>query len=167
MTSNTLEDYLSKVKTKKSLVQGEKWSKIKLKSLAVTPDILNSFLAEKKVKYPTANIAHERYLSANGYTGDITFGYVNNQYLFSILWYYNGSDICGTHINVTDNAELRKQFSPYIVGHTAIIRKGFELKAKQVRFSLFYPYKSIFGMSPTMYPTMNVDDFLKLSPMEF
>lgn len=164
-----LETVLGRVRTNSSLVKGKKWNEIEHHTVPVTPHNLLEFFKHKQASYSTANSAHEIYLAAQGYTGFLTTGFLSKtgEFLYTLLWYTNYTDTCGTHIVVTQDPALKKKYSPYIVGHLWLVREAYRTKVSACRFSLYYPYKQLFGIPATMYPTLPVESLLSLGAQEF
>jgi hypothetical protein len=108
------------------------------------------------------NSGHEEYFIANGYEGFVTEGFVDSKKIYSLIWFSGDNELVGTNIISTTDTELRNRYSPNIVGHYWLIKKGIEEDFDRVRFSLFYPYKMVFGVEPTMYPSIPFKIFEQL-----
>ena len=160
----SIQEITARIQTNKRLFT-RMFPSVDITTHPITQAWLDETMYMKRQKYATANTSHEYYLGRNGYRGYLTIGAVDNIELFRLIWYTNGPDYCGTHIVVTTDFEMKRKYSPYVLGHYWLIHYAKYNLGNVVRFSAFYPYKAIFGVEPTMYPTLSLENLAQLNPI--
>lgn len=162
-SGTTIDEMASRIKTNSKLLTGSKSKQIIHQTESLTSELLDELISIKSRQYPNVNSGHELYFLQNQYQGFVTTGRHHDEWIFKLIWFTNGSDYVGTTILSTEDDHLRKSFSPNITGHWFLIKHAIENKGVKVRFSLFYPYKAIFGVNPTMYPAIKYDNLLNIN----
>jgi hypothetical protein len=162
LVSQTMPQIVAKIKTNKSALVGEKSKRVSTHVAVAQQTELDNIINIKNLTYPTATLKYDNFLINLGYSRYIMRGAIDGEWAWDLVFLTSpdGREVCGTNIIVTGNAKLRK-LSPYVLGHFLLVdwahTHGFSL----VRFSAFFEYKKIFGQSPVMYPTVEVEDVTK------
>lgn len=157
LVGKTLDTIQNSIKTKKSYftnVLPDVDTTIIDMNVENTTDTYNLI----RQKHPCESYeCYDKFFTLNGYRGYITYGSVSGEELYRLMWFYKEKEFIGTAIWTTDNEVLRKKYSPSLAGHFLLVKHALESGIEKVRFSLYYPYKKMFGVEPVMYPSLTPD----------